>query len=102
MLLGLGLIQPIAQQPSACMVQPLSLQSLRIGVRVGMGRQPLQPARVIVLPHKGLEEPYRHPFMAVVVALAQTGVFELVLKRLCGLAQVVQQGGECGQGGHQR
>ena len=39
--------------------------------------------------------------MPVVVALAQARVPKLVLKRLRGLAQVVQQGGECGQGGHQ-
>ena len=101
-LLGLGLVQSIAQQPPVCMVQPQRLKGLRISARCCAACQPLQPACVVVLPHKRLEQSHRYPFMAVVVALVQSWVLELVLECLRGFAQVVQQGRQGGQGGDVR
>ena len=65
----------IAQQPSARMIEPQRFKRLAVTVRISTDCETLQPVGIVALPHKGLEQPYRHPFMPVVVAFAQAGVF---------------------------
>jgi hypothetical protein len=66
MALGLRLVQPIAQQSPALMIEPLRLE--RLGIQAFVG-QPLQPACIVIATDERLKQPHRHPFMPVVVAL---------------------------------
>ena len=62
----------------------------------GIG-QSSQPLRIGVRAYKGLEHAQRNPLMPVVVASRLTFAAQPVLKRLTGLAQVVQQRGQRGE-----
>ena len=65
-------------------------------VRRSRRDQPLQPGGIVIGAHKGLEQPQRHPFMPILVALDQPAG-QPVLEGLARLAQVVQQRGQRGQ-----
>lgn len=54
MLRGAGLVQAVAQQTPACVIQPQRFKCLGIRTRFGAGGQLLQPAGIAITAHKGL------------------------------------------------
>ena len=72
--LRLRFIHAVTQQAP----QPVRLE--RLGIQTVIG-QPSQPARIVIAAHERLKQPHRHPFMPIVVALAQAGVFQAILER---------------------
>ena len=85
----------------ALQAAPLPVQPGGIVFRRGVG-QAGQPGGIVVGAHKGLEQPQRHPFVPVLVALrVAVGGGQLAaqphLEGLAGFAQVVQQRGQGGQ-----